>query len=230
MRKLVCAFCPGYGTENEACFFPVDSLKRRLISIHDVDVALLSIWKNPDPVRYHTGAPKPPWGDTRDHRFSGEARESSSMSGPCSICPIPFADPQAFYEHLGKCVRGAVLADCQRPSPVSTSPLINGSSSKDSESIQKALRPNELSKPTPTTSSGTESQIGEQRSSHPATPEVEIHHPEPLGPQDLEPTGKQYRFIFQRTAETQQAQELLISTLDSSIIGCKRKFFIALPF
>jgi len=226
----VCAFCPGYDTENEACFFPVDSLKRHSISIHDVDVALLSIWKNPDPVRYHTGAPEPPWGDTRDHRFSGEARESSFISGPCSICLIPFADPQAFYEHLDKCVREAVLADCQRPSPVSTSHLINGSSFKDSESIQKALHPNELSKPTPTTSSRTESQIGEQRNSHPATSEVEIHHPEPLGPQDLEPTGKQYQFTFQRTTETQQAQERLISTLDSNIIGCKRKFLLRCHF
>lgn len=123
-----------------------------------------------------------------------------------------------------------MLADCQRPSPVSTSHLINGSSFKESESIQKALHPNELSKPTSTTSSRIESQIGGQRSSHPATSEVEIHHPEPLGPQDLGPTGKQYRFTFQRTAETQQAQERLISTLDSSIIGCKRKCFIALPF
>lgn len=222
MRKLVCAFCPGYDTESEACFFRVDSLKLHLVSIHDVGVALLGI-----PVRYPTGAPEPPLGDTRDHRFSGEARESFSMSGPCSICLIPFADPQAFYEHLDKCVREAVLTDCQRPSPVSTSPLVNGSSFKDSESIQKALHPNELSKPTPTTSSRTESQIGEQRSSHLGTPEVETHHPEPLGPQDLEPTRKQYRFTFQRTTETQQAQELLISTLDSSIIGCKRKFFIA---
>ena len=84
MMKLVCAFRPGSDTENEACFFPVDSLKRHLISIHDVDVALPSIWKNPDPVHYHTGAPEPPWGDTRDHRFSGGARESSSMSGPSS--------------------------------------------------------------------------------------------------------------------------------------------------
>ncbi|ODA76612.1 hypothetical protein RJ55_07883 [Drechmeria coniospora] len=100
---MVCPFCPGPGNPCEKEFMRADVFERHLANSHNVELM------PPNSRGFGRLANLLPEAANKEQNHEGCGLEETSQEAQCSICRVPFAAAQEFYEHLDECVLSVIM-------------------------------------------------------------------------------------------------------------------------